>query len=133
MATIGCLGSVLFTASAETVRTVENLNLSGSARYAVHQRHGGSALTEFVGLDPDKLTFDMTLTAQLGVNPAAEINRLAIMKQMGAAVPFVLGDYIYGKYRWTITALKVKSKFFDARGNLYAAAVSVSLQEYLPG
>lgn len=133
MAIIGCLGSVLFTVSEETVRTVNNLNWSGSARYAVHQRHGGSALTEFTGLDPDKLTFDMTLTAELGTNPAAEANRLAAMEQMGAAVPFVLGNQIYGKFRWTITNLQVKSKFFDVKGNLYAAAISVALQEYLPG
>lgn len=132
MAIVGCLGSVIFTVSDSTVCTVDNLVWSGSARYAVHQRHGGSALTEFTGLDPDKLTFDMTMTAELGVNPASEINHLAAMKQIGAAVPFVLGNQIYGKFRWTITNLQVKSKFFDARGNLYAAAVSVTLQEYLP-
>lgn len=133
MAIVGCLGSVIFTVSDTTVRTVDNLSWSGSARYATHQRHMGTALTEFVGLDPDKLTFDMTLTAQLGVNPATEINHLAALKQRGAAVPFVLGNQIYGKYRWTVTGLKMKAKFFDVRGNLYAATVSVSLQEYLPG
>ena len=71
MAVIGYLGTsaeegLIFEVSSETLETINNMNWSGSARYAVHQRHNTHALTEFVGLDPDKITFDITFLAQLG-------------------------------------------------------------------
>ena len=50
MAVIGSLGDVIFTVSAELVRTLDNFQWSGSARYGVHQRHAGNALTEFTGI-----------------------------------------------------------------------------------
>ncbi|MFR1110746.1 MAG: phage tail protein, partial [Anaerotruncus colihominis] len=77
MATIGCLGDVAFTVSDSVIRTLSNFQWSGSARYATHQRHLGRGLLEFTGTDPDKISFDITLSAQLGVTPAKEIARIA--------------------------------------------------------
>ena len=81
MAVIGYLGTsaeegLIFQVSSETLETVNNMIWSGSARYATHQRHMTHALTEFVGLDPDKITFDITFLAQLGVEPMAELKKL---------------------------------------------------------
>lgn len=50
MAKIGRLGDITFEASEAMIRTLSNMKWSGSAKYATHQRHGGNALTEFVGL-----------------------------------------------------------------------------------
>ena len=52
---VGCFGDVVFQVSEETVETINNVVWSGSARYSTHQRHLQDALTEFTGLDPDKL------------------------------------------------------------------------------
>ena len=49
MANIGCLGEVPFLVSEEVTRTLSRFQWSGSARYGVHQRHAGNALTEFTG------------------------------------------------------------------------------------
>ena len=57
----------------EVVETLDNMSWSGSARYSTHQRHGANALTEFTGLDPDQITFDITLSVELGVDPMAEV------------------------------------------------------------
>ena len=56
MGMVGCLGDIVFTVSDRTIETINNVTWSGSARYATHQRHGTHALTEFTGLDPDKMT-----------------------------------------------------------------------------
>ena len=37
MAVIGCLGDIIFEVSEATVRTLDNMVWSGSARYAVHE------------------------------------------------------------------------------------------------
>lgn len=86
MAVIGYLGEaantgVIFEVSDETVETVRNMVWSGSARYAVHQRHMNHALTEFTGLDPDKISFDITLAADLGVEPMEELVKLWTFKR----------------------------------------------------
>ncbi len=130
MAMIGCLGDIAFTVSASVVRTLDNFQWSGSARYAAHQRHLGRGLLEFTGVDPDKISFDMTLSTQLGASPAREISKIAKYESKGRTLPLTIGSKAYGTYRWVITGHSVKAKTFDRRGNLSVVVVSVNLQEY---
>ncbi len=81
MAVVGYLGKsasegVIFEVSEKTVRTLRNWKWSGSVRYAVHNRHNYHALTEYTGMDPDKITFDVTLKAELGVKPLDDIVKI---------------------------------------------------------
>ena len=131
MAMIGCLGDIAFTVSASVVRTLDNFQWSGSARYAAHQRHLGRGLLEFTGVDPDKISFDMTLSTQLGASPAREISKIAKYESKGRTLPLIIGSKAYGTYRWVITGHSVKAKTFDRRGNLSVVVVSVNLQEYV--
>ena len=133
MAVIGCLGDIVFTVSERVVRTLDNMTWSGSARYATHQRHRAAALTEFVGLDPDKISFDITLSSYLDVDPTAEVEKIWNIERSGQAVPLTIGTKCYGKYRWTITKHEVKPKAHYRNGDIHTATVSVSLQEYLRG
>lgn len=133
MALIGCLGDVVFTVSDSVVETLDNVKWSGSAQYAVHQRHLTHALTEFTGLDPDKITFDITLSSDLGVDPMAEVVKIWNIERSGKAVPLTIGARVYGKYRWNITKHEMKMKAFYRNGEVHTATVSVSLQEYLGG
>lgn len=133
MAVIGCLGDIVFTVSESVVRTLDNMAWSGSARYAAHQRHLTDALTEFTGLDPDKITFDITLTSELGADPITEVVKIWNIERSGQAVPLTIGTKCYGKYRWTITKHEVKPKAHYRNGDIHTATVSVSLQEYLRG
>jgi len=128
---VGSLGSIVFTVSDRMVRTIENWKLSGSARYATHNRHMGNALTEFVGLDPDKITFDMQFLSDMGVNPAREIEKLWEYERRGLPVPLTVGSRCFGRYRWNVVSHSVTVQYTDRRGNIAGAAVSVSLVEYL--
>ena len=89
MGMVGCLGDIVFTVSDRTIKTIDNVTWSGSARYATHQRHGTHALTEFTGLDPDKMSFDIVLSAYLGVDPITEVVKLWNYERGGIAVPLV--------------------------------------------
>ena len=133
MAIVGCLGDVIFSVSKDVVRTLDNMVWSGSARYAVHERHLTHALTEYTGLDPDKITFDILLSAELGVDPIAEVVKLWNIERSGRAVPLTVGTKGYGKYRWNILKHEMKMKTFYGNGDVHTATVSVSLQEYLGG
>lgn len=131
MGMIGCLGDIVFEVSSSTVETIDNVQWSGTARYATHQRHLSNALTEFTGLDPDKMTFDIILSAHLGVDPMAEVVKLWGYERSGKAVPLVIGNKGYGKYRWSVLSHTMKMQTFDRNGDVATATVSVSLQEYL--
>ena len=133
MAIVGCLGDVIFTVSRSVVRTLDNMTWSGSARYATHERHLTNALTEFTGLDPDKITFDITLCSDLGVDPITEVVKIWNIERSGKAVPLTIGTKGYGKYRWNITKHETKAKAHFINGDIHTATVSVSLQEYLGG
>lgn len=131
MPVLGCLGDIPFTTSSDLVRTLDNAQWSGSARYSVHQRHAYHALTEFTGLDPDKFTFDMVFSVSLGTDPMEEMIKLWDYERNGTAVPLTIGEHAYGKYRWTIVSHKSKFLAYDRAGNVTMATVSVSLQEYM--
>ena len=78
MAVIGYLGTsaeegIIFETSSDKIETPDNMVWSGSSRYATHQRHGTHALTEFTGMDSDKISFDITFLAEVGVDPMKEV------------------------------------------------------------
>lgn len=131
MAVVGCLGDVVFSVSSQTVKTLDNMKWSGSARFATHQRHNGNALTEFTGLDPDSISFEIVLLSSLGVDPMAEITQIWQYERSGQAVPLVLGDHAYGRYRWNVISHETKVKTFAPSGDLMSVTVNVKLQEYL--
>jgi len=128
---IGALGDIVFTVSSRTLRTISSVKWSGAARYSTHRRHGTHALTEFTGLDPDTLSFEMVLLSSLGVNPMDELVKLWDYERNARAVPLVIGDHAYGKYRWSVVSHDIKVQHFDAAGRLMSVTVSVKLQEYL--
>lgn len=131
MAHIGCLGSIPFYVSSNSVKTISNVQRAGAARYGEHKRHLSTTLTEFTGVDAGSVSFDMVLSAYLGVDPGSEINQIVNYMNRGKTLPLVIGDEIIGKYRWTIKSYSVKMQTFGKGGSLTSATVSISLLEYL--
>jgi len=128
---IGCLGDIIFKVSDEIVETFSKMQWSGSAQYTKHKRHLYHAATEFTGLDPDTMSFQMTLTSELGVDVMKELVKIWTYERDGQTLPLVIGEKAYGKYRWTIESHKIDMNYYDAIGNLSGATVSVNLLEYL--
>ena len=136
MAVVGYLGKsasegVIFEVSEQTVRTLKNWKWSGSVRYAVHNRHNYHALTEYTGMDPDKITFDIILKAELGVKPLDDIVKIWTYEREGIALALTVGRKGYGKYRWNIVNHSTDFKHTDVAGNPTEAVVSLTLQEDL--
>lgn len=128
---VGVLGDIVFQVSSDVIKTFDNLQWSGSARYAEHNRHLTNALTEFTGIDPDAMSFDMDLSVYLGVDPMNELVKIWTHERSGKPLSLVVGERAYGKYKWTIKSHKIKMKTYDKRGNVTGVSVSVDLLEYL--
>lgn len=136
MAVVGYLGKdakegITFTVSDQVVRTLQNLKWSGSAQYAVHNRHNYHALTEYTGMDPDQITFDIQLLVEHGVNPMDEIKKIWTYEREGTALALSIGTHCYGKYRWNIISHDASILYTDRHGDIAGAVVSLTLQEYL--
>ena len=130
-ARFGCLGEILFTVSEKLIRNIENIKWSGSAKYQAHQRAAGNSLVEFVGIEPDKMSFDMHFSSLYGVDPMEEITKLWTYERNHSAIPLTFGLHPYGRWRWVITGHSIKVTFTDIMGRLTDATISVELEEYL--
>gem|GEM_PF-489774 len=108
---IGSLGDVIFNVSRNQVKTFSNMQISGTAQWASHNRHLKSTLIEFTGNDLDKLTFTMLLSAFNGVNPTVEIAKLTSHKKSGRVLRLIVGGRHYG--RFVIQSLSQSLERFD--------------------
>ncbi len=65
---IGTFGDVTFEVSSDKVRTFSDMKRSGSSRLASHDLIGRKPLLEFGGPGLETLTFNMALSAFLGLD-----------------------------------------------------------------
>lgn len=129
---IGMLGDIIFEVSDDKVLTPSNgASWSGSARYSEHKRHGTHAKTEYTGMDTDKFSMTIIVSAYLGVNPQEIIGKIWTYERNGVTLPLVIGRKAYGKYRWTIKDHKTVQKTYDNEGDLTSCSVAINLIEYL--
>lgn len=130
MAKIGTFGGISFVVSSNKVSTFDDLKWDTSAAYATHDRHLQPDLLEFLGPDPEQITFKMKFSVFLGVNPLKAVNDLRRMVREGTVERLVIGGRVYGDYKWAITKVSSAMKTFDNKGNCWAAEVTVTLKEY---
>ncbi len=130
---IGCLGEIAFEVSSKEIKTIRDVAWSGSASISTHQRHLGNCLQEFVGIDPDSITFNIRISKYLGSDPLEDIGRIFEYERGGVAVRLVIGSKTYGKYKWLIKKHKTALEHFDKNGDLVGVDISLTLTEYTMG
>jgi len=130
---VGCLGDIAFEVSDKIIKTIKDVQWSGSVTIQTHARHLNNSLQEFVGIDPDGFTFSMTLSSYLGADVMGDLNKLWEYERAGKIVKFVIGTRTYGKYRWLIKKHKITMEHFDKQGNLSGVDVNITLIEYTKG
>ncbi len=130
MAKIGSFGDLVFSVSENTVRTFDGLSWKVSANYATHDRHIQRDVLEFLGPEPEEITFKMAFSVFHGVNPIDEVERLNQMCREGVAAHLIIGAKKYGSYKWVITSVSSEMNRFDNKGNCWGATASVTLKEY---
>ena len=128
---IGCLGDIPFYVSESVIQTVSKFTWSGSMQITEHKRHMSDALTEPTGRGADTVSFTLTLSRFLGIDPMAMLEKLWTYQREYVTLPLVLGGHGYGKYRWLLKSIKVSVQHFDPSGNIASCDVSISLIEYV--
>ena len=126
---VGCLGDIVFEVSDSTVKTLRQLEFSGSASIQSHDRHCKKAIPEFTGVDLESMSFSVRVTKVLGADPTKDIEKIRENMNNGKALPFTLGRKTLG-YRWLISQYKVICENFDSKANIIDADISITLKEY---
>ncbi|WP_282012772.1 phage tail protein [Pyramidobacter piscolens] len=126
---IGTFGAVTFEASREFVRTFDDLQRSGQTQYAEHARIGLKPLLQYVSPGLETISFKMSFSVELHVDPRGEIDLLRVMRDQGHAALLVLDGRPLG--RFVVQSLSETWRRVDNTGYLCAAEVQVSLKEYV--
>ncbi len=130
MARIGSFGDLVFSVSDKTIKTFDNMKWDFSAKYATHDRHIMADLLEYQGPEIETLSFEIEFSIFLGVNPIKEIKRLRDMVRNGYVGRLVIGNKIYGNYKWVIQKGTISLQYFDGKGKLLSAKADIILKEY---
>jgi phage protein U len=128
---IGSLGEVSFEVSGKKVKTFDGLTRNAAARLAFHELINRKPLAEFVGAALESVSFSMTLSAYLGLNPIKEAETLRKMRDEGLAVPFILDGKPQGDGLWLLESLSETWKYIDASGKPGIIECSLTLKEYI--
>lgn len=129
--TVGAYGDVIFEVSTLKVETLRNMKRKARARYATHEIVGRKSVLEYIGLEPDEITFEMQLNESLGVDVQKEQSKLLSMLRSGEANYLILGTHAYGEYKWVISDLEMEHEYADRAGEPMVMTVSVTLKEVI--
>lgn len=118
---------VAFEVSSSVIRTFSNMKVNKSVVYTTHKIHGHKALPEMTGMDADTVTFDILLSAYLGVNPKKELDKLEAFMKNGTICNLVLGDKPFGT--WVIKSMPYNIEYVYKEGDITQAKTTISLIE----
>lgn len=127
---LGTYGGLVFVASARKTLLPENINVEWSGRWSSVETPGNVPQSEFLGPDTGKVKFDMTFRADLGVKPERQLRMIRQMVEDGYYGRLILGGKPFGKLPLAIKSVSEKWNVLTQRGKIYAATVSVELEEY---
>lgn len=127
--TLGIFGGLKFEVSTLKVQTLRDMRRKARARYATHEVFGQKSTLEFVGLEPDEITFDVQLVEQLGVDVQDEMWQMLDIMRSGEAHYLILGTHAYGQYKWVLESVDFKHEYANERGDPMIVTASLTLKE----
>ena len=130
MPKIGSFGGVSFEISSKKVLTFKELSRSGDARWATHDVNQAKPIPEFLGPGQESLSLKIVLSANQGISPEKEIQKLRTFKDKGKTSSFVVGSKPITTNHWYIESVSETYPIIDGKGRFIAIEASIALKEY---
>lgn len=128
---IGTLGSnIIFEVSDDVVLTLRNMKREVSGRWTEHETMGEKPKAEFLGAGLQTVSFDIQLSATLGVRPRAVMESIEAMIEHGTAEYLIIGNKPVGRNPFRLLSSSEEWNTIYNGGQLARAMVSISLGEY---
>lgn len=128
---LGFFGPSVFEVSEKKVLTFSNLQRETTGRWEKHNVIGKSPVSEFAGPDLDTISFDIKLSAALGVKPYEEMAKWALYARRGHAETLVIGKKRLGSDKWVVKQVSQAWGTVLKNGAVYSINLSISLEEYV--
>ena len=112
------------------VLTFKNFERKTQARLATHDLIVQQSMIEFLGVDVEKITLDIQLLMALGVDVAAETEKIRDYLKEGYADFLIVGSEIVGSCQWIISDLREKKVVVDGYGRTTVAELAVEFSSY---
>lgn len=96
-----------------------------------HVRIGYKPKVEFGGPELSTMTFTITFSEALGVNPRKQLKKLETCVRKGTTDYFIIGKKKIGKHKYMITRLSEQWEYIIKGGKLVQATGDVEVKEYL--
>ena len=125
---VGSIGSVVFSVDSKNASILKDYNRSVSANYATHSLVGQTAVMEYTGTNPTEISFTLTLSAFLGINPGSQLSKLEAMVKQGQQVTISIGSSIIGE-KWAVQSVSSKAEYYDNEGDVTQYDVSIHIKE----
>lgn len=122
---IGTLGTVVFEASSESIRTFNGLSITRTARFATHELYNQRPVVEYLGEALETATFTVRFDVSAGLNPREELAGLKAILDSGQPNDLIIGDANMGSF--VLESITETHRVIDGTGMLLVADVSLNL------
>ena len=133
---IGAIGSkdlddvIMFEVSPERILTVQEMIRRNNVRFAENAVLLKKPVSQYVGPAIDEISMKIMLSAQFGVHPQEEHEKLIRLQRDGTTVSIMLGSTGFGTYRWRIDKLDMKFQLIDNKGFIATSPINIVFREY---
>lgn len=128
------LGSFMgkaFTVSDRRILTPDSLKGQGGSEWAIHNRTGARARSQWIAPKLRKYQFDLLLRAQDGVSPRSTLRYFQRMAEQDVADYFIIGGSPISQYPFKITDISDEWAVVLHGGAMVECKVSLTIEEYL--
>jgi phage protein U len=122
---IGTLGTVVFEASSESIRTFNGLSITRTARFATHELYNQRPVVEYLGEALETATLTVRFDVSAGLNPRSELAGLKAILDSGQPNDLIIGDANMGSF--VLESITETHRVIDGTGMLLVADVSMNL------
>lgn len=129
MANLGTWGPITFEVSADRIRTWNDARRSADARWHAHEVYAGKPVKEFLGPGDEKVTLQVRLDADRGIDVPAELRDLREQRDIGAQHPLIIGGELQGDFY--LKGISEQWKRTDKNGVVIVAIVDLAFEEYV--
>ena len=120
-----------FTVSDCRILTPSKLSGQSGSDWAVHNRTGQKARSQWIAPKLRKYTYDLVLRAQDGVPPRETLEYLRRMAESNKADWFIVGGTPISPHPFKITDMSEEWAVVLAGGKMVECSVSITIEEYL--
>lgn len=124
------MGDIPFITSDKYLLTPSKIEQSISARWADHDLIGQKPVSQFVGPNLEELNFKIILSAEHGINPKEQIEKLKDLVNNGIVFPLIIGGSPVNKNYWRLESFSIGDSYYTATGHIFQTEIAIKLKEY---